>query len=84
LDREKLLGVEEISGTTRAQTAYRLSNDAHLVTDNTPTLPKSFSVKSVMRMPKQTVAMTWDLFKVFDGLAEYKAQLQKNSRHLAL
>lgn len=80
IDRDNILGVEQITGTTRSQTAYRLSNDAHLVTDNTPVLPKSFSITSIMRMPKETVGMTWDLFKVFDGVAEYKVQINGDSK----
>ena len=34
LDRENILGVEQIRGTTTRQKAYRISNDAQLIINN--------------------------------------------------
>ena len=61
-------------GTTRSQVAYKLSPDAHLVTTNTPLLPTEFAIQVIVRMPEETVTKTWDLLKIFDGVAEYTVQ----------
>merc|ERR1711892_748647 len=72
LDRENIMGVEQIRGTTTRQKAYRISNDAQLIINNSPHLPSEFSIIATMRMPEETVSSTWDLFKIDDGFVKYR------------
>ena len=65
----------EIAGSTERQRAYRISNDASLVNAQTPVLPKEFSINCILRMPDYTTGLVWDLFRIYDGLAEYSVQI---------
>ena len=44
------------------------------MTTNTPLLPTEFAIQVIVRMPEETVTKTWDLLKIFDGVAEYTVQ----------